>query len=171
MKNIMLVILLGVLHLAGCGGGDDTASSGVTVDEYKSRINEALKQQGDKITLKIIKEDITEDGKTVLALSPNIIIFLVLNKDKTIKQANLAMNDTAYLTEMDNFKFALLLLVGTVDDSLSFGERNKVIQQLGLSDKTVFAKDYLKVINVNNIQYTYKGSFKDGSYVLRADYK
>ncbi|WP_223593584.1 hypothetical protein [Neobacillus bataviensis] len=125
MKKFLLAYLLIPLLLIGCSS--EKPSLGFTYDEYKARINDALKQMGNKTTLKIINEDVTDDGKKVIALSNNIMIFLVLNEDKIVTQANLAANDTAYLTEMDNFKFAFLLLIGTVDDSLSFGERNKVL--------------------------------------------
>jgi hypothetical protein len=170
MKKIILVMILGVLLITGCGGEDSTSTSGVKVEEYKNRINEALKQMGNEITLKILSTEVNEDGRTVITLSENIMIFLDLNKDETIKKVSLGMVPNAYFTEMDNFKFAFLLLVGTVDDTLSFGERNKVIQDLGLSDETVFAKEHLKTVIVNDIMYTYKGSIKE-NFILQAEYK
>ncbi|MEC3127859.1 hypothetical protein P9Z75_30265, partial [Bacillus tropicus] len=74
----------------------------------------------------------------------------------------------AYFTEMEDFKFAFLLLIGTMDDSLNFGERNLVKQELGLSDEIIFSKDHTKVYQKNKIRYTYKGSIKE-NFILQAE--
>lgn len=59
------------------------------------------------------------------------------------------------------------LLVGTVDDSLSLGDRNLLINDLGLRGNNLL--DYTEVINHNNIQYTYKGTAEN--VVLQAEPK
>lgn len=142
--------------------------SGLTVDEYQNRINSVLKEMGEKTKLKINSTEVLKDGKTSIGLSENIFIFLETNKDKQIKKASLAMNPNAYFTEMDDFKFAFLLLIGTVDNSLSFGDRNLVKQELGISDEKVFSKDHTKAYKKNGIMYTYKGNIKD-SFILQAE--
>ena len=45
------------------------------------------------------------------------------------------MTPNAYFTEIEDFKFAFLLLIGTMDDSLSFGDRNLIKQNLVLITK------------------------------------
>lgn len=123
---------------------------------------------GDKTKLKINSTEILDDGRTSLSLSNNIIIFLDTNKDKHITKASLGMTPNAYLTEQEDFKFAFLLLIGTMDDSLSFGDRNLVKQELGISDEKIFSKDYSKSYKKNGIMYTYKGSMKD-NFILQAE--
>lgn len=140
----------------------------LTVDEYKQRIEKALKEMGEKTKLKINSTEVLEDGRTSIGLSNNIFIFLDTDKNKHIKKASLAMTPNAFFTEQKDFKFAFLLLIGTVDDSLSFGERNLVKQELGLSDETVFSKDHTKVYQKNKIRYTYKGSIKE-NFILQAE--
>lgn len=140
----------------------------LTVDEYKQRVETALKEMGEKTKLKINSTEVLEDGRTSIGLSNNIFIFLDTDKEKQIKKASLAMTPNAFFTEQKDFKFAFLLLIGTIDDSLSFGERNLVKQELGLSDETVFSKDHTKVYQKNKIRYTYKGSIKE-NFILQAE--
>ncbi|MBE7133884.1 hypothetical protein FT642_20045 [Bacillus paranthracis] len=147
---------------------EQNKKSTLTVDEYKNRINNALKEMGDKTRLKINSTEILDEGRTSLALSNNIIIFLDTNKDNNITKASLGMTANAYLTEQEDFKFAFLLLIGTMDDSLSFGDRNLVKQELGINDEKVFSKDYSKSYKKNGIMYTYKGSMKD-NFILQAE--
>ncbi|MFY0163792.1 hypothetical protein P3K79_09795 [Bacillus anthracis] len=144
--------------------------SALTVDEYKNRINSALKEMGEKTKLKINSTEVLDDGRTSIALSNNIIIFLDTDKDKHIKKASLGMTPNAYLTEQEDFKFSFLLLIGTMDNSLSFGDRNLVKQELGLSDEKIFSKDYTKSYKKNGIMYTYKGSIKE-NFILQAEFR
>ncbi|EJR89746.1 hypothetical protein [Bacillus cereus] len=140
----------------------------LTVDEYKQRIEKALKEMREKTKLEINSTEVLEDGRTSIGLSNNIFIFLDTDKGNHIKKASLAMTPNAFFTEQKDFKFAFLLLIGTIDDSLSFGERNLVKQELGLSDETVFSKDHTKVYQKNKIRYTYKGSIKE-NFILQAE--
>ncbi|MEC2866378.1 hypothetical protein BK767_02040 [Bacillus thuringiensis serovar kyushuensis] len=144
-------------------------NTGLTVDTYTKRINDALEEMGEKTKLKVSSTNILEDGKTAINLSPDIIIFLETDKNKNIKKASLAMTPNAYFTEIEDFKFAFLLLIGTMDDSLSFGDRNLIKQKLGINDEKVFSKDHLKSFKNNGIRYTYKGSIKD-NFILQAEY-
>ncbi|MEB9420536.1 hypothetical protein P4J12_19640 [Bacillus cereus] len=143
--------------------------TGLTVDTYTKRVNDALKEMGEKTKLKVSSTNILEDGKTAINLSPDIIIFLETDKNKNIKKASLAMTPNAYFTEIEDFKFAFLLLIGTIDDSLSFGDRNLIKQKLGINDEKVFSKDHLKSFKNNGIRYTYKGSIKN-NFILQAEY-
>lgn len=172
----LITALLIIFIAAGISGNKKNDSKSavaenktkLTVDEYTKRIDKALKEMGDKTKLKVNSTQVLEDGRTSIALSDNIIIFLDTDKDKQIKKASLGMTSNAYLTEQEDFKFAFLLLIGTVDDSLSFGDRNLVKQELGISDEKVFSKDYSKSYKKNGIMYTYKGSMKD-NFILQAE--
>ncbi|OTZ18130.1 hypothetical protein BK756_00500, partial [Bacillus thuringiensis serovar aizawai] len=141
-------------------------NTGLTVDTYTKRVNDALEEMGEKTKLKVSSTNILEDGKTAINLSPDIIIFLETDKNKNIKKASLAMTPNAYFTEIEDFKFAFLLLIGTMDDSLSFGDRNLIKQKLGINDEKVFSKDHLKSFKNNGTRYTYKGSIKD-NFILQ----
>lgn len=172
----LITALLIIFVAAGISGNkkSDTKTTvaenktNLTVDEYTKRLDKALKEMGDKTKLKINSTKVIEDGKTSIALSDNIIIFVDTDKNKQIKKASLGMTPNAYLTEQEDFKNAFTLLIGTVDNSLSFGDRNLVKQELGISDEKVFSKDYSKSYKKNGIIYTYKGSMKD-NFILQAE--
>ncbi|MED1299806.1 hypothetical protein BK704_02220 [[Bacillus thuringiensis] serovar konkukian] len=147
---------------------DEVKVKKVTVDEYKGRINQAFKEMGRKTNLKINSTEVLEDGRTAIALSENIVIFLTTDKDKYINKAVLGMTANAYSTENKDFDFAFLLLIGTIDDSLNYSERYLVKRELGLSDKKVFSEDNTKSYKKNGVSYTYKGSMKD-NFILQAE--
>lgn len=172
----VIAALLIIFVAAGISGNKKADSNSavaknqksLTVDEYTKRVDKALKEMGEKTKLKINSTEVLKDGRTSIGLSDNIIIVLETDNNKNIKKASLAMTPNAYFTEMEDFKFAFLLLIGTMDDSLSFGERNLVKQELGLSDEKVFSKDHTKVYQKNEIRYTYKGSIKE-NFILQAE--
>ncbi|MEC2943413.1 hypothetical protein P9Z76_15040 [Bacillus cereus] len=149
---------------------DETKVKKATVDEYKSRINQAFKEMGRKTNLKINSTDVLEDGRTVINLSDNILIFLTTDKDQYIEKATLGMTTDAYLLEHKDFEFAFLLLIGTIDDTLNYSERYLVKQELGLSDKDAFNKQFTKTYKRNGITYTFKGGIKD-NFILQAEMK
>lgn len=149
---------------------DETKVNKTTIDEYKNRINQAFKEMGRKTSLKINSTDVLEDGRTVINLSDNIVIFLTTDKDKYIEKATLGMTTDAYLLEHKDFEFAFLLLIGTIDDSLNYSERYLVKQELGLSDKDAFNKQFTKSYKRNGITYTFKGGIKD-NFILQAELK
>ncbi|MGQ8826945.1 hypothetical protein ACUTUE_27255 [Bacillus sp. NA_146.1] len=149
---------------------DETKVKKATIDEYKGRINQAFKEMGRKTNLKINSTDVLEDGRTVINLSDNILIFLTTDKDQYIEKATLGMTTDAYLSEHEDFEFAFLLLIGTIDDTLNYGDRYLVKRELGLSDKKAFNKEFTKVYKRNGITYTYKGGIKD-NFILQAELK
>ncbi|HDR4862256.1 TPA: hypothetical protein QCR61_004579 [Bacillus cereus] len=149
---------------------DETKVKKATIDEYKGRINQAFKEMGRKTNLKINSTNVLEDGRTVINLSDNILIFLTTDKDQYIEKATLGMTTDAYLLEHKDFEFAFLLLIGTIDDTLNYSERYLVKQELGLSDKDAFNKQFTKTYKRNGIAYTFKGGIKD-NFILQAEIK
>ena len=144
--------------------------TGVTIEEYEKRISQALKEMGDKTNLKIISSDVQEDGKTVITLSENVMIFIETNKEDNIDQISMGVMPDTFFTDKEDFHFSFLLLVGTADDSLSMGDRNLVIRELGLDDEVNLTKERTAVYRNNDIAYTFNGSIKD-NFILQAEYK
>ncbi|WJQ14595.1 hypothetical protein QT238_03115 [Geobacillus stearothermophilus] len=165
MRKIISLFLVSVfvLFLTACGSETTESKAKVDPKEIENRISEALKQMGGKTNLKIISSDKTKDGEHAIALSDNIHIFIKDNK------ITLAAMPEALLTEKDDLDFAFVLLVGTADESLSYGDRHKVVSELGLSDDKTNLLEYTKVINYNAVQYTYKGD--KNAILLQAEIK
>ena len=149
---------------------EKTKKTGLTVDEYEARVGQAIKEMGDKTQLKIISKNVEKDGKISIVLSENIFIFLEKSNSQDIKSMTLAMNPEAYIFEKEDFKFSLLLLVGTADDTLNFKDRYAILGKLGLSDDKNYLKDRLEFYTYNKVGYMYKGSNKDG-FFLQAELK
>ena len=164
MKKVLSILFTAILILFanGCSSSETDSKAKVDPKEIEGRIAEALKQMGDKTNLEIISSNKTEDGKHAIALSNNIHIFIEDNK------ITLAAMPDAIFTERDDLDFAFVLLVGIADESLSYGERHKVVSELGLKGKNNLM-DYTKVINHNNVRYTYVGN-KD-ALLLEAEIK
>lgn len=146
------------------------SGSNLTVQEYESRIAQAFKEMGSKTEFKIISNEVHEDGKTVITLSDDAMIFIETNTKGFIDNISLEMTPDIYFVNKDDFNFAFLLLVGTADESLSMGERNLLIRELGLDDEDNFKKKYKTDHTNNGIEYKYNGTFKEG-FVLQAEYK
>jgi pectin methylesterase-like acyl-CoA thioesterase len=165
---LLFVVIIVIAIISDSNDKKDRESKKITIEEYEGRISQALKEMGEDTDLKIISNE-EKNGKTVITLSEDIMLFLETEKEK-INKATLGMTSSAYLTDKDDFDFALLLLVGTVDDSLSMGDRNKVISELGLKDEKIFTEKNTEIYTNNDIRYTYSGSIKD-NFLLEAEYK
>lgn len=178
---LYFIAMILVLALVGCSDKTtneskakekDETKEGFTFNEYEKRLNTALKEMGDKTKLKIIRNEVDDNGKHQIALSENIFIFVETDKKtKNVTSATLAAVSNAFFTENEDLNFSFLLLAGTIDDSLSFSDRNKVISDLGLKNKDINIMDYTKVYNHNGIQYTYKGDLKEDAILLQATLK
>lgn len=160
MKKLISLLFV-VLLMAGCSSeGSNTFD--FTLEDYEERVNEALNQMD--IGLSVLSSEENEDGRQVLVLSDDVMIFVDKegNKPTTI---SLAATSNGVLTE--DIQQAFVLLVGTVDDSLNMGQRSQVVSELGLNEVNLL--DHTEVYNHNDIQYTFKGTTE--SVVLQAEPK
>lgn len=154
MKKLWAIALL--LLLSACG---DTAEE-VEPVEIESRMDSALTEMGEQTSLSVQSSEENSDGRHVITLSDNTMAFVEGNK---VTMANTASAPT------EDINTSFILLVGIVDESLSMGERNQVIQELGLSNPDTNLNNYTKTITHKDIQYTYKGDAD--SLLLQADMK
>lgn len=192
MKKLLWIGALSALLLAACGDEAENTKEkptnetvnkveekveepqeeikNLTIEEYESRISQALKEMGNNTNLKIVSTEKQEDGQTVITLSENVMIFITTNEKEIIERVALGVMPEVYLTDKDDFRFALLLLVGTVDDSLSMGDRNLIIKELGLDNDENLTEEQMEIYKNNDITYTYKGSIKE-HFILQAEFK
>lgn len=159
MKKFISLLLLSLL-LVGCSSGEKTFD--FTTGEYEERVGNALNQMD--IGLSVLSSEENEDGRQVLSLSEDVFIFIDKDGDKP---TTISLGATPNVASSEDVYQIFTLLIGTVDDSLSFGDRNLVVNELGLRENNLL--DYTEVINHNNIQYTYKGTAEN--VVLQAEPK
>ncbi|MGG3805206.1 hypothetical protein [Metabacillus fastidiosus] len=162
MKKLLFFALFLALatFLSACGDkktNKELKNFNFTVEDLENRIEEALKQMGSKTNLKIILNAVDHEGNHTLTLSNNIEISIQVDSlTEEITSVTLVEKSEAFIIEKDDSLFAFLLLVGTVDVTLSFGERNLTINELEVrkADLTNHTKSILK----NDINYTIKGT-------------
>ncbi len=140
--------------------------SNLTIQEYENRLTQAFKEMGNKTRMKIVSSELQDGGRTLITLSEHISITLTTNNKGFINEALLTMSPDAYYAANEDFDFSFLLLVGTVDNSLSFGGRHLLIRELGLDDDSNLKKSYTNSHLNNGIKYTYNGNPKDNFNLL-----
>lgn len=166
MKKFILCIFLALI-LTACSSETNSKNDehfSFTVETLEKRISEALSQIGNKTDLEIISNEKTEDGKQSIALSEDIFIFAKTNEDGKVSEVTLAALPKAADASKEELNTAFLILIGTVDDTLSMGDRNKVKNELEIENNNLF--DHTKVHINKNIVFTYKGT--DENILLQA---
>lgn len=164
-----LFMLLFIVILTACSNstnGESDKAFNYSVEDYESRIEEALKQMGDKTNLEIMSSEVIEDGRQVITLSNNIMIFIESNNENKVTKVSLGAVPDAIFTEKEDLLFSFKLLVGTVDDSLNAGERSAIVSELEIGAETNLL-DHTSVYTNNDIEYTYHGSNEE-NIVLQA---
>lgn len=155
----ILTIVLAAMLLTACGSEESTMDPAT----IENRMDEAINELGDKTDLEILSSEENADGRHVITLDEDIMAFV--EDDRT----TMAATSSALVSKRSEVETAFLLLVGAVDDSLSFGDRHQIIEQLGLKDEGQNLMDYTKTVENNGITYTFKGT-KD-SLLLQAQPK
>lgn len=155
MKRILFLFAAMLLILTGCGGEEEKEK--ISPKEFESRVSEALSQM-DTI-YKIVSSTENEDGTYTIMVSNNAGFVIDGNK---VTASHLFPYDRDDVIQL------FTILIGCVDDSLSLGERNLVINELGLRGN-INLMDYTKVIHHNDIMYTVHGN--NDAILLKAEIK
>lgn len=145
-----------------------TINDNLSVDAYTQRVSKVFKEMGAKTNLKILSVIEQKDGSTIMRLSNDTFIS-ISTSENVVNQLSLHMEPDAFYESSDDFKFAFLLLEGTADTTLSMGERNFLLRELGLDDEEVFKKKFNSNSTVGIITYSYEGDAKNG-YTLKAEW-
>lgn len=113
----------------------------------QERIQEALNQNDGETNFEIASTNKGEGNDNAIELSDDVVYHIKDNK------ITLVMNPNA-----KEKKFASLILVGVADDNLSFGDRNIILNELGLDYESNDMLDYEEETKNRNVKYTYKGT-------------
>lgn len=189
LNRIFYVSALSVLLLSGCGSSNSNEAAieppqtvkaevkekeskdiTFTLKEYEGRIVQALEEMGDKTNLKFISSELQDDGKTVITLSENVMLFVTTNKKDVVEHIGLGVMPEVFFTHKDDFYFSFLLLIGTADASLSMGDRNLILRELGIDNEENLSEVHSKTHRNNNVVYKYRGTIKE-NFILQAELK
>lgn len=157
LKLALLTFIIGMVAMVGLLIIIDpsTPTFDFTEQEYTSRVESALQEmKDDKLSFSNV-ENAEKDGvKTrAIAIYDNGPIGLYIESINGVNKVTFASN---YFTMISlgekSFSNAIRLFVGTVDDTLSFGERELLRQEI-FRDYTS-EKEVLNTVTKNGIKYT-----------------
>lgn len=170
MKKLFILVLT-CLFLAACGGNESVSKekSNLTIEEYEKRVEQALKEAGDKTTFEILSSKEMEKNVHAIALSDKAAIFLDTNENGNVDKATVSVDPSVQKTNNDDFNFAFELLIGAADDKLTLGDRTKLRQDLGLYDDKTFSEKTVHVKKHNDITFTFKSNPSE-IYILDAEF-
>ncbi|MED5102420.1 hypothetical protein P9858_20020 [Niallia circulans] len=146
------------------------STKGITLDKYKERLTSALKEKGDDTELRILSDEEIEDNRNAITLADGLAIFLDTDENNKIIKATVAIDAILKETQPDDFIFAFELLIGTVDDSLTVGERTNIRKSLKLYTEDTYEGKQVTTDDYNNVSYTFIGE-QSKIYTLAAEYK
>ena len=152
MKKLMPLISI-LFLLFGCSNADEVE---ISIEEIETCLTNTLDQM--ETDFEILSSEEVEDGRHAISLSENTVMFVEGNK--------VSMANTITVPKEELLQ-SFLILIGCSDETLSFGERNLLISELGLRDDELI--DHTKVVNKNNIQYTFSGN--SDALILQAELK
>lgn len=165
---IIVLILIVVIEFAG---GTKETTNGFTVDEYTTRVKDAVKGTGDlNITLEdenIIINTAEKELKATYMLSNNSGI---LYKEDGMY---LVVSDLDIAMLGDSINNMARIFIGTVDNSLSMGEREKTIQNLGFNADNieVVKNEVLGSTQTDNYKFSYMYNAESNTRVIKAESK
>jgi len=146
------------------------STKGITLDKYKERLTSALKEKGDDTELRILSDEEIEDNRNAITLADGLAIFLDTDENNKIIKATVAIDAILKESQPDDFIFAFELLIGTVDDSLTVGERTNIRKSLKLYTEDTYEGTQVTTDDYNNVSYTFIGE-QSKIYTLAAEYK
>lgn len=189
MKRIIYVGILSALLLTACG--EETTNEPVdTITKEEQKVKE-VKPKEPEITKSlassveeyeaIFKEGLSmafsptsveklENGRYSISLDSDIFLFMDVNKDDEVIEANIAASTDSFDDKKDKIKYAFVTSVKSADSELSDTQIDKLFDDLKITwDNNML--DQTEVKTLNEIKYTYKGDNEDGVVLLQTEMK
>lgn len=165
------IISMIIFILVGCSS-NKTKGFEFSTDDYKARLEEAISSTNDaNITLKEVvintEDEIKKEDKPTLATYFFTDSTGILYKEDEI---SLVINEFDIISLGDSVYNLLRIFVGTVDNTLSMGERQKVINELSFStDKA--NETVVKMATTENYKFTYICNNETNNKIIKAEKK
>ena len=142
-----------------------TKSLASTVEEYETKFKEGLSMAFSPSSVEKL-----ENGRYSVALDSEIFLFMDVNKDDEVVEANIAASTTSFGEKMNKIKYAFVTSVKSADSELSDTQIDKLFDDLKITwDNNML--DQTEVKTLNDIKYTYKGDNEDGIVILQTEMK
>lgn len=168
------LLLVTITALGGCSNNKDAtkANMGFTTEEYTQRLKEAVKGTNDSnITLTdeniINSEDKAEtDPLATYMFTDNTGILYKEN------EMDLVISDLDVALKGDDSTYNLTrIFIGTVDSSLSMGDRQKTLQSLAFNTEPMNTNEneFIKSAKTNDYKFTYMYNGETKARVIKAE--
>ena len=142
-----------------------TKSLASTLEEYETKFKEGLSMAFSPSSVEKL-----ENGRYSVALDSEIFLFMDVNKDDEVVEANIAASTTSFGEKMNKIKYAFVTSVKSADSELSDTQIDKLFDDLKITwDNNML--DQTEVKTLNDIKYTYKGDNEDGIVILQTEMK
>ena len=142
-----------------------TKSLASTVEEYETKFKEGLSMAFSPSSVEKL-----ENGRYSVALDSEIFLFMDVNKDDEVIEANIAASTDSFGEKMNKIKYAFVTSVKSADSELSDTQIDKLFDDLKITwDNNML--DQTEVKTLNDIKYTYKGDNEDGIVILQTEMK
>lgn len=168
LKKVLIgtIIMLGLVIILSISLDKDKKAPIVELEDYGKRVEQALGEMKDPKLSYYSLTQANDDNSILLTDSGDIAIFIKGNN----KEYSLAMTSLEAINlGEESFYNALRLLIGTVDDSLKMGDRQKVLNDLQISYNDLKNEDFIsKTVRKNNISYSFIYSAKERVMKLEA---
>lgn len=170
-RSVLILACLLMMGIMFSGCSSESKELGFTVEEYTQRLNEAVKGTDDKnITLEeddiIINEE--EDPLATYMFTDNTGILYKENEmDIVISDV-----DVALLGDESTYNL-VRIFIGTVDDSLSLGDRENILQELGFNTEPIDTNEneVFNLAQTDNYKFTYMYNGETKSRVIKVETK
>ena len=179
-----IAIVVVVLIAAIGGGGGEDESQGVTqeeseqtmpftVEEYTQRLKEAVEETDDSnIALKdenivINEEEERKEGDPLASYMFKNNTGILYKEDGMY----LVLSDADTATIGNSVYNLARIFIGTVDDSLSMGDRQKTLQSLDFNTEPISPNEneVISTTQTDNYKFTYMYSGEDNTRVIKAE--
>lgn len=132
----------------------------VGFEEYRTRVESAIRQIDDP-NLTYHEPEKKEDGSYAIPINNEGYAAIFIDEDN--EEYNLVITPSGKIFIGDkSFRKALALLIGTVDDNLSMGERELLLREMEIVYSDLNSEDHYGVARKNGISYNFTYTLEHG---------
>lgn len=143
----------------------ESKSLAPSVEEYETKFKEGLSMAFSPSSVEKL-----ENGRYSISLDSDIFLFMDVNKDDEVIEANIAASTDSFDEKKDKIKYAFITSVKSTDSELSDTQIDKLFDDLKITwDNNML--DQTEVKTLNEIKYTFKGDNEDGVVLLQTEMK
>lgn len=172
----VVLLLVTITALGGCSNNEDAtkADMGFTTEEYTQRLKEAVKGTNDS-NVTFTDENIIINSEEEKLETDQLATYMFTDNTGILYKENemdLVISDLDAALIGDDSTYNLVrIFIGTVDSSLSIGDRQKMLQSLEFNTQPMNTNEnkFIKSVKTNNYKFTYMYNGETKARVIKAE--